>query len=187
MKAKHEKEDGKKKTAPAKVTAPKRKNPKLEANESGQFALRCASSSSEFGTNDEDLILTTANQLALIAGRGQPLGDREHALMNLNAAIASVVEIEPRDSTELMLATQMAAIHNASMDMLRRAMLSDQTFEGIEGFANLANKLMRTYTAQVEALNKYRTRGQQKITVQHVNVNEGGQAIVGDVQGVGND
>ena len=50
---------------------------------------------------------------------------------------------------------------------------------------NQANKLMRTFTAQIEALNKYRTKGKQKITVQHVNVNEGGQAIVGDVKGGG--
>jgi len=33
----------------------------------------------------------------------------------------------------------------------------------------------------MEALNKYRTGGKQTIQVQHVNVNEGGQAIVGNV------
>jgi hypothetical protein len=35
--------------------------------------------------------------------------------------------------------------------------------------------------AQVEALKRYRTGGQQKVTVEHVTVNEGGQAIVGNV------
>ena len=44
---------------------------------------------------------------------------------------------------------------------------------------------MRTFTAQVETLKKYRTGGNQTIQVQHVNVNEGGQAIVGDVKGRG--
>jgi hypothetical protein len=44
---------------------------------------------------------------------------------------------------------------------------------------------MRTFTAQAECLNKYRTGGKQTIQVQHVNVNEGGQAIVGNVQGGG--
>ena len=34
---------------------------------------------------------------------------------------------------------------------------------------------------QVEALKRYRTGGEQKVTVQHVTVNEGGQAIVGSV------
>jgi hypothetical protein len=52
---------------------------------------------------------------------------------------------------------------------------------------NRATKLCRTYTSLVEALTKYRTKGQQKITVQHVNINDGGQAVIGDItQGGGN-
>jgi hypothetical protein len=43
------------------------------------------------------------------------------------------------------------------------------------------NKLARTFAVQVEALKRYRTGGEQKVTVQHVTVNEGGQAIVGSV------
>ena len=35
----------------------------------------------------------------------------------------------------------------------------------------------------MEALKRYRTSGQQKVTVEHVTVNAGGQAIVGAVQG----
>jgi hypothetical protein len=52
----------------------------------------------------------------------------------------------------------------------------------VEG--NLAAALSeepRTYAVLVEALNKHRGKGQQKIIVQHVHVNEGGQAIVGDI------
>jgi hypothetical protein len=51
------------------------------------------------------------------------------------------------------------------------------------------NKLARTFAAQVEALKRYRSGGQQKMTVQHAHVAEGGQAIVGNVtspaEGVG--
>jgi hypothetical protein len=43
------------------------------------------------------------------------------------------------------------------------------------------NKLARTFAVQMEALKRYRTGGEQKVTVQHVSVNEGGQAIVGNV------
>src|SRR3984893_14804035 len=46
---------------------------------------------------------------------------------------------------------------------------------------NLAVKLLRTFTMQVEALQRYRGKGQQKVTVEHVHVNAGGQAIVGTV------
>jgi hypothetical protein len=34
---------------------------------------------------------------------------------------------------------------------------------------------------QVEALQRYRGKGQQKVTVEHVHVRSGGQAIVGTI------
>jgi hypothetical protein len=46
---------------------------------------------------------------------------------------------------------------------------------------NLAVKLLRTFAAQTEALQRYRGKGQQKVTVEHVLVHTGGQAIVGSV------
>src|ERR1700674_2745216 len=51
------------------------------------------------------------------------------------------------------------------------------------------NKLTRTFAAQISALKEYRSKGEQKMTVQHVHVAESGQAIVGNVnaapEGVG--
>ena len=46
---------------------------------------------------------------------------------------------------------------------------------------NQANKLSRTCAALTEALDRHRGKGQQRITVEHVNVHAGGQAIVGAV------
>ena len=43
------------------------------------------------------------------------------------------------------------------------------------------NKLARTFSVQVETLKRYRSNGEQKVTVEHVSVNEGGKAIVGNV------
>ena len=55
--------------------------------------------------------------------------------------------------------------------------------------AGAFNKLTRTLAAQMSALKEYRSKGEQKLTVQHVRVAEGGQAIVGNVsapaEGVG--
>ncbi len=66
-------------------------------------------------------------------------------------------------------------------------MFTDQTFAGTEGYVNQATKMLRTFAAQMEALKRYRTGGQQKVIVEHVHVNEGGQAIVGVVnRGEGN-
>jgi hypothetical protein len=47
---------------------------------------------------------------------------------------------------------------------------------------NQANKLSRTYATLLESLNKHRGKGQQKVTVEHVHVHQGGQAIVGHVE-----
>jgi len=38
---------------------------------------------------------------------------------------------------------------------------------------------MRTYARQMEALIKYRKKGEQRIIVERVHVEQGGQAIVG--------
>jgi hypothetical protein len=43
------------------------------------------------------------------------------------------------------------------------------------------NKLSRTFATLVGALKHYRTCGEQKLTVHHVSVSDGGQAIVGTV------
>ena len=80
-----------------------------------------------------------------------------------------------------MLAVQMVGVHNLAMETLKRAMITDQTFEGKEANVTQATRMLRTYIFQMEALKRYRTGGQQKVVVEHVNVNQGGQAIVGVV------
>jgi hypothetical protein len=50
---------------------------------------------------------------------------------------------------------------------------------------NQVNKLSRNFVALLEALNRHRGKGQQKVTVEHVHVHQGGQAIVGHVENQG--
>jgi hypothetical protein len=45
----------------------------------------------------------------------------------------------------------------------------------------LPARLSRTYATLLEALNRHRGKGQQKVTVEHVHVHAGGQAVVGMV------
>jgi hypothetical protein len=92
------------------------------------------------------------------------------------------------NSLEGMLAVQMVTAHNAAMRCMRLASLDGQSPSGTEANINRATKLMRTYTAQVEALNRHRSKARQTMIVKHVHVHEGGQAIVGNVaegQGAG--
>jgi hypothetical protein len=49
------------------------------------------------------------------------------------------------------------------------------------GFRRAA-RLMRAYAIQVEVLRRLRTGGQQVVRVEHVHVNDGGQAVIGNVQ-----
>jgi hypothetical protein len=98
----------------------------------------------------------------------------------VNFMLAVIKGIEPRDQTEAMLASQMAAVHMASMTFARR-LASVDNIPQQDSAERAFNKLTRTFAAQVEALKRYRSGGEQKMTVQHVHVAEGGQAIVGNV------
>jgi hypothetical protein len=103
-----------------------------------------------------------------------------------SATLAALVGIGPKDELEGMLAAQLVACHNASMECYRRAMIGKQTFEGRRENLNQANKLSRTYATLLETLNRHRGKGaQQKVIVEHVNVAAGGQAIVGNVAAPG--
>jgi hypothetical protein len=74
----------------------------------------------------------------------------------------------------------MAAVHMASMTFARR-LAHVENIPQQDSAQTAFNKLARTFAAQVEALKRYRSGGEQKMTVQHVHVAEGGQAIVGNV------
>lgn len=103
-----------------------------------------------------------------------------------NVRIIRAVELyeslEPADGAESMLATQMVGTHYAALECLRRASHSEQTFAGRDMALKHAQKLMTLYAKQLETLNKHRGKDQQKVTVGHVHVAPGGQAIVGNVE-----
>ena len=91
------------------------------------------------------------------------------------ATVAALVGIGPRDELEGMIAAQLLAAHNAAMECYRRAMIGEQTFEGRRENLSQANKLSRTYAALLDALNRHRGKGQQKVTVEHVHVHRAGR------------
>ncbi|MBV9393512.1 MAG: hypothetical protein JOZ84_03785 [Methylobacteriaceae bacterium] len=107
--------------------------------------------------------------------------DEEGRTRQMNGAISGLIGIAPKDELEGMLAVQLVASHSAAMECYRRAMLAEQTFEGRQAALSQAGKLSRTHVLLLEALNRHRGKGQQKVTVEHVHVHAGGQAIVGNV------
>src|SRR6202048_990184 len=109
--------------------------------------------------------------------------DNEVRERQYNAAIAGLIGIAPQDEIEGMIAAQLIAAHNATMECYRRAMIGEQTLEDRRDNLSQANKLSRTYAVLLDALNRYRGKdGQQKVTVEHVDVHAGGQAVGGLVE-----
>ncbi len=111
--------------------------------------------------------------------------DAETRDTQLSATVAALAGIGPKDELEGMMTAQLIAAYNAAMESYRRAMIGEQTFEGRRENLSQANKLSRTYAALIEALNHHRGKGQQKVTVEHVHVHSGGQAVVGMVEAPG--
>jgi hypothetical protein len=99
----------------------------------------------------------------------------------LEISLAGLHGIGPKDVMEGMLAAQLLASHNGAMDCYQRATDLKYSMELRLESAKLAAKLSKAHAALVEALNKHRGKGQQKVTVEHVHVHPGGQAIVGTV------
>lgn len=126
-------------------------------------------------TRDVDFF---AEILALL-GRASANGSQPNE-QRLNFMVAVIKGIEPKDQLETMLAAQMAAVHVLTMEFARRV-ANAENLVLMDSVERTLNKLARTFTAQLEALKRYRTGGEQKVTVQHVSVSDGGQAIVGNV------
>lgn len=92
-----------------------------------------------------------------------------------------MIRIAPKDLLEGMLAAQMVAIQSAALECYRRGMLKEQTLANYDCNLRRAVKLTRVYAELMQALDKHRGKGRQKVVVEHVHVDPGGQAIVGNV------
>jgi hypothetical protein len=131
-----------------------------------------------FGTTEAAVASILLNSLINAACDGTP--GHPPSEQDVNGVLAAVHGIGANDEIEAMLAVQMVATHFAATRALRRLKGSDMVSQQ-DSNGNLAVKLLRTFAAQTEALQRYRGKGQQKVTVEHVHVHTGGQAIVGSV------
>ncbi len=100
--------------------------------------------------------------------------------------------IGAKNSLEKMMAHQMAACHQNSMKMIEQVnsgmgekkKKKDADLR-LQRITNMASKLMTTFQQGMKTLHQIRNGGQQKMTVEHVNVHKGGKAVVGNIQGGG--
>lgn len=111
-----------------------------------------------------------------------PDESEEDMMAKIARAIELYEDLKPADGLEGMLAIQMVGTHHAALECFRMAAVPNQTLASRDMNLKHATKLMALYAQQVAALDKHRGKGQQKVTVEHVYVAPGGQAIVGNVE-----
>ncbi len=132
------------------------------------------------GTTNRDFAKGLFGQLFSASARGADKFDSQGLFFTLAVINGST---KPKDELDAMQVAQMAAVHMAMMrltgELARAEYLPHQ-----DSAARAVNQLARTFTAQLEALKRYRTGGDPKVTVQNVSVTEGGRAIVGNVNQV---
>ena len=129
--------------------------------------------SEALGSQDPDFIWGLVSQLSQASTR---FNDGE----GINFMLSVIKNIHPRDAIEAMLVGQMAAVHMSMMTFVDEFARLGNTPQQ-EMAERAMNKFSRTFATQVGALKHYRTGGEQKLTVHHVSVSDGGQAIVGTV------
>jgi hypothetical protein len=130
---------------------------------------------SALGVADRDAMDGILRQLVRASASG---GSPDE--VNLSFMISMVKSLKPRDSVEAMLVAQMVSVHVMAMRCAQH-LATAQDIAQHDSAARALGSLARTFPAQIEALNRYRSHGEPTISVQNVSVADGGKAIVGNV------
>jgi hypothetical protein len=101
-----------------------------------------------------------------------------------NLALHMLAELKPANLTEALLAVQMVGVHEAALSFLKRSTYKELDKEYCDADVLRSTRLLRVFKEQLEVMMKLKGRAtQQKVTVEHVHVHAGAQAVVGVVQG----
>jgi hypothetical protein len=123
-----------------------------------------------------------AQAAAAIVPSATEAGDPDKNRKLVETAVQLLGEIKPEGALQSMLAVQMIGVHSSAGKFLRMATAEGQTFDGTDANVHRAVRLMRLFNEQLATLASLRGKtSEQKVTVEHVHVYEGGQAIVGNV------
>jgi hypothetical protein len=133
---------------------------------------------SAFGTASSAFVQASLYQL-IAAARLPGSGISEIAV---NASLALIEGAKPQGEIEAALVVQMACTHAASMAVLGTFAGGHGTDRNLAVRASAAGRSLRAYATQVETLRRLRNGGSQVVRVEHVHVDEGGQALIGNVR-----
>jgi hypothetical protein len=114
----------------------------------------------------------------LAISKASPGGDPDEDAVN--AGLALIDGIDPRNEHEAVLAAQMAAAHVVAMEAAAKARYALAAFDpaAAKDYGAVAARLMRGTARLTEALVRLRRGGVQQVIVQHVTVADGGQVAI---------
>ena len=129
----------------------------------------------DVGTGDAEFYQGLLKQVASLGAPGSTISEDA-----TNFALSVIRAVDPQNEVEARLAVQMAATHMATMTFAKR-LNHVETIPQQDSAERALNKLARTFTTQMETLKRFRSKAHQTVRVERVEVGEGGQAIVGEV------
>jgi hypothetical protein len=132
-----------------------------------------------FNKDAEDIILC-----ATVSAAGQTLSAEEMEA-KAKQIFSAMEELRPQDGFEGMLISQMLTVYDKAMECFSLSTLESnkRSVDIRDLLIKQGAKLMRLFNQQVETLDKHRNKGRQKMTVEHIHIYQGGQAVIGNVQG----
>jgi hypothetical protein len=131
--------------------------------------------SESLGTTDQDFSNGILRELAAFTSVDGEMDEKE-----LNFMLSIIGGFKPQDQIETLLGAHIAAVHILAMRFAARV-VDTMSVPDRAASQQAFDKSTRTLVTLFEALRRRRSGGEQRVIVQHVNVGEGGQAIVGHV------
>ncbi len=131
----------------------------------------------ELHTDHGELLRSTV--ATAISGNLAVHGDDADVAMN--AALQLLVELRPQNSLERLLLAQLISCDKAASQCLSIGFNETNNPEAKRKYLGLGVQFQNVLIRQVEAISKLRSGGNQVVRVEHVTVEAGAQAVIGNV------
>ena len=132
-----------------------------------------------FGTNENEFCETELMSLSSLHNVSDD--SPEFIQKKLNANLQIMEQFKPKDCIESMSLSHLIYTHELIKESALKANLKDQSTHGRDVNINRLTKLIRAFNDTLNTLGKFQRGGQQKVTVQHIQVSDNSNAIIGDI------
>jgi hypothetical protein len=143
------------------------------------------------------MLLLTTNEGPIVALRMPAYGPSDASLVQIqnasrmpsggiseigvNAVLAFIEGVGPKNEMEAALAIQMACTHAVTMAVMSRAGGAYGGDRHVATMASASARLLNAFANQVETMRRLRNGGTQVIRVERIEVSDSAQAIIGNI------